>query len=672
MTPTKLLLGQILIVFAIVIAGVWSATQWAAAMLGYQAQLGAPWLVLFGCPVYRPWQLFPWWYAYDAYAPPVFDRAGMLAGASGFMGCAAAVIGSLWRARQNRLVTTYGSSRWATKREIETAGLFRAAGVFLGRQGNRYLRHDGPEHVMAFAPTRSGKGVGLVVPTLLSWTGSAVIHDIKGENWQLTAGWRATFSHCLLFNPTDPRSARYNPLLEVRKGPDEVRDVQNIADILVDPEGALERRSHWEKTSHSLLVGAILHVLYAEEEKTLARVATFLSDPQRSFAHTLRRMMATNHLGTAEHPQVHPVVASAAREVLNKSENERSGVLSTAMSFLGLYRDPVVAATTAACDWRISDLVDAERPVSLYLVIPPSDISRTKPLVRLVLNQIGRRLTERLEGDPKKSRKFQLLMMLDEFPALGRLDFFETALAFMAGYGIRAYLIAQSLNQISKAYGENNAILDNCHVRIAFSSNDERTAKRISDALGTATELRAQRNYAGHRLSPWLSHVMVSRQETARPLLTPGEVMQLPSADELVLVSGLAPIRAKKLRYYEDRNFTARVFSAPVLADDGYADKPTPRPDDWGDQVRGPHLRLAAVDGEETLSDDEGGVQQQRHPGLPEEGVSKPIASEQDDLFGLVEDDSDVVADKRVMDRISQAYGVNEGSDPHDDLLPGF
>ncbi|TIX69560.1 MAG: conjugal transfer protein TraG, partial [Mesorhizobium sp.] len=105
-------------------------------------------------------------------------------------------------------------------------------------------------------------------------------------------------------------------------------------------------------------------------------------------------------------------------------------------------------------------------------------------------NQIGRRLTERLEGDPKKSRKHQLLMMLDEFPALGRLDFFETALAFMAGYGIRAYLIAQSLNQISKAYGENNAILDNCHVRIAFSSNDERTAKRISDALGTATELR--------------------------------------------------------------------------------------------------------------------------------------------------------------------------------------
>src|SRR3546814_8371926 len=125
--------------------------------------------------------------------------------------------------------------------------LFRSAGVCLGRLEGQYLRHDGPEHIMAFAPTRSGKCVGLVVPTLLSWTGSAVIHDIKGENWQLTACWRARFSNALMFNPTDLTSARYNPLLEVRRGPNEVRDVQNIADILVDPEGALEKRGHWEK-----------------------------------------------------------------------------------------------------------------------------------------------------------------------------------------------------------------------------------------------------------------------------------------------------------------------------------------------------------------------------------------------------------------------------------------
>lgn len=674
MTPTKLLIGQIAVVFAIVILGVWAATQWCADMLGYQARLGSPWFVLFGWPVYEPWKLFEWWYFYEAYASEIFSKAGLLAAVSGFLGCLAAIIGSLWRARQSRLVTTYGSARWATLREIEKAGLFRPAGVFLGQYEGRYLRHDGPEHVMAFAPTRSGKGVGLVVPTLLSWIGSAVIHDIKGENWQLTAGWRSKFSHSLLFNPTDLRSARYNPLLEVRKGPDEVRDVQNIADILVDPEGALERRNHWEKTSHALLVGAILHVLYAEEEKTLARVATFLSDPRRSFAATLRRMMATNHLGTAETPQVHPVVASAAREVLNKSENERSGVLSTAMSFLGLYRDPTVAATTATCDWRIADLMDAQHPVSLYLVIPPSDISRTKPLVRMILNQIGRRLTERLEGDPKKRAKHKLLMMLDEFPALGRLDFFETALAFMAGYGIRAYLIAQSLNQISKAYGENNSILDNCHVRIAFSSNDERTAKRISDALGTATEQRAMRNYAGHRLAPWLSHVTVSRQETARPLITAGEVMQLPPADELVLVSGLAPIRAKKLRYYEDGNFTKRVLPAPKLDHGGYADKPEARADDWGRQIREPDRRLTAVEKAEVVAPDEGGMQQQRHPGLGE-GTAKPTTPEQVELPNLFDEEPGNAADKKMIKRSatsSRVYGVNEAMGPDRNLLDGF
>ncbi|MFA4994126.1 MAG: conjugal transfer protein TraG [Bdellovibrionales bacterium] len=666
MSPAKLLIGQIVVVFTIVILGVWAATEWCADMLGYQIWLGLPWRKLFGWPIYEPWKLFDWWYHFEAYAPQVFDKAGMLAGMSGFMGCAGAIIGSLWRARQSHLVTTYGSSRWATIKEIRKSGLFCSAGVFLGRLNEAYLRHDGPEHVMAFAPTRSGKGVGLVIPTLLSWTGSAVIHDIKGENWQLTAGWRSTFSYALLFNPTDPRSARYNPLLEVRKGPNEVRDVQNIADILVDPEGALERRNHWEKTSHSLLVGAIMHVLYAEEEKTLARVATFLSDPKRSFANTLRRMMSTNHIGTAENPKVHPVVASAAREVLNKSENERSGVLSTAMSFLGLYRDPTVAETTSVCDWRIADLMDAEHPVSLYLVIPPSDISRTKPLVRLILNQIGRRLTERLEGDPKKHHAHQLLMMLDEFPALGRLDFFETALAFMAGYGIRAYLIAQSLNQISKAYGENNAILDNCHVRIAFSSNDERTAKRISDALGTSTELRSQRNYAGHRLAPWLSHVMISRQETARPLLTLGEVMQLPPTDELVLISGLLPIRAKKLRYYEDENFKTRISPAPELGEQGYVDKPKPRMDDWTGQIRGIDNRLD--DNEEdnkkdsSNSNDEG-MQQQRHPGLPEEEKYKAPEPEQENQPESSKEE-DVVTNRNFINKASsnaRAYGINNG-----------
>ncbi|MGI2228963.1 conjugal transfer protein TraG [Burkholderia vietnamiensis] len=658
------LFGQIAVVFGIVIAGVWAATQWTAAALGYQLRLGSPWFDLLNTPVYHPWRLFEWWFLYDGYAPRVFDKGGAIAGGSGLVAVLVAIAMSVWRSRQSRRVTTYGSARWATADDIRKAGLDQPAGVFLGLHARQYLRHEGPEHVLTFAPTRSGKGVGLVIPTLLSWPASAVIHDIKGENWAITAGWRARFSHCLLFNPTDAKSAAYNPLLEVRRGAHEVRDVQNIADILVDPEGALERRNHWEKTSHALLVGAILHVLYAGEDKTLRGVANFLSDPACPFELTLHRMMTTRHLGDAPHP----VVASAAREVLNKSDNERSGVLSTAMSFLGLYRDPTVAEVTSRCDWRIADLIAAEHPVSLYLVVPPSDISRTKPLVRLILNQIGRRLTESLDGSDGIARRHKLLLMLDEFPALGRLDFFETALAFMAGYGIRSFLIAQSLNQIDKAYGQNHSILDNCHVRVTFATNDERTAKRISETLGTATELRAQRNYAGHRLSPWLGHLMVSRQETARPLLTPGEVMQLPPDDAVVMVSSVAPIKAKKLRYYTDANFKRRVLPPPVLSAGRYADAPPLRPDDWSALAIPTVPAAPATEVPEgfAASADDGGPR--RQPELSEVAEYHPEPASTANDLALLDDDDLPLPLPRQLDPAMQRTARLASLDPDDGL----
>ena len=641
MSSTKLLWGQICAALGIVLVTMWTATQWIAWKLGFQPQLGPPWFELVGrIPIYYPPAFFWWWLVYDAYAPKIFMQGACIAASGGILSMVVAFGMSIWRAREAKTAATYGSARWATASEIRAAQLTGPDGVVLGRLGRHYLRHNGPEHVLCFAPTRSGKGVGLVVPTLLTWPGSCVVHDIKGENWNLTSGFRARHGRVLLFDPTNRRSAAYNPLLEVRRGEWEVRDVQNIADVLVDPEGALEKRNHWEKTSHSLLVGAILHVLYADEDKTLAGVANFLSDPKRRIEATLDAMMSTPHLG-ASGP--HPVIASAARELLNKSENERSGVLSTAMSFLGLYRDPVIAQVTRHCDWCIRDLVEGKQPASLYLVVPPSDISRTKPLIRLILNQIGRRLTEDLEA---QSRRHRLLLMLDEFPALGRLDFFELALAFMAGYGLKSFLIAQSLNQIEKAYGPNNSILDNCHVRVCFASNDERTARRVSDALGMATELRAMKNYAGHRLSPWLGHLMVSRQETARPLLTPGEVMQLPPDDELVLVSGCSPIWAKKARYFEDERFRDRIV--PPVKLHAASVPPDMRNDDWSG-LRKPIVNIAkpelTVQSEtaETI-DDQANSGIRREPELlqHEEVISEPGPAKAEFEFADDETDDEV------------------------------
>ena len=311
MTPTTILWGQMLAALLAVLGGVWGATEWTAWRLGFQPALGPAWFDLAGLPVYQPEAFFIWWYGFDAYAPEVFLEGAGFASAGGVLAVVVAIAGSIRRARQVK-VTSFGSAHWAGAEEVREAGLTGGAGVFLGRFGRDHLRHEGPEHVLCFAPPRSGKGVGLVVPTLLAWPHSVIVHDIKGENWGLTAGWRSRFSHALLFDPTNPLSAAYNPLLEVRRGEWEVRDVQNIADVLVDPEGALERRNHWEKTSHSLLVGAILHVLHAEPEKTLAGVAGFLSDPARPIDKTLRVMMTTPHLGERG---VHPVVAQTAREL---------------------------------------------------------------------------------------------------------------------------------------------------------------------------------------------------------------------------------------------------------------------------------------------------------------------------------------------------------------------
>jgi len=260
--------------------------------------------------------------------------------------------------------------------------------------------------------------------------------------------------------------------------------------------------------------------------------------------------------------------------------------------------------------------------------------------------------------------------MLDEFPALGRLDFFESALAFMAGYGLKSFLIAQSLNQIEKAYGPNNSILDNCHVRVCFASNDERTARRVSDALGMATELRAMKNYAGHRLSPWLGHLMVSRQETARPLLTPGEVMQLPPDDELVLISGCSPIRAKKARYFEDERFRERLMPPVKLG--GVAELRSRR-NDWS----GVHLATADVkeirttdslrSGNSAADHANSGIR--REPELPqhEEVAPEPAPAKPEFDFADEEPDDEV---QRAMTLRKQAANIarQAAMDPDDGL----
>jgi len=295
--------------------------------------------------------------------------------------------------------------------------------------------------------------------------------------------------------------------------------------------------------------------------------------------------------------------------------------------------------------------------------LSPFDLKRAVAMIESSPDEMPT-LTEDLHA---KERKHRLLMMLDEFPALGRLDFFESALAFMAGYGIKSFLIAQSLNQIEKAYGANNSILDNCHIRVSFATNDERTAKRVSDALGTATEMKAMRNYAGHRLSPWLGHLMVSRSETARPLLTPGEVMQLPATDEIVMVAGAAPIRAKKARYYEDARFKERVLPQPNPQTPGR----TSRTDAWSTlTTQEPDAALMAE--MEKAGSDQANSGLRREPELPDHvAIAKETTDQKpaEEFAALLDEEpEDVARQRQALRRQMTGVARQVSLDPNDGM----
>jgi type IV secretion system protein VirD4 len=548
-----------------------AGTQTVAAHHAYNSRLlGAPLFWLQDTAIYAPWRGLQWGSSLSIHKESAqfgYMLTLIGVGLGLVLGLAARyfVGGSATPARSN----IYGDAAFATQKEIKQMGLLgQGRGVFLGKTAKgEYLRHNGPEHYAIIAPTRSGKGAGIVVPTLLTWRDSCIVYDLKEENFQRTAGERSQFSDILYFNPNSRATTRFNPLLEIRRGDFEVRDAQNIANMIIEPDRP-GSHDHWIRTGNSLLTAAILHVLYAapEKEKNLAGVAALLSRPDKTLTQTLEEMLHTKHMKdeSGRPTKPHPGVVQAVRDVLNKSGDDRSSVVSTVMGYLALYRDPLLAKATEASDFSVQDLVNGDRPKSLYMVIPAGDIDRLRPVIRLIVNLICRRLTEQAVKGEKRDQehKHKLLLMLDEFPALGRLEFFESALGFLAGYGLKAMLVAQSLAQLKQVYGERSSILDNTHVRVFFRPETIETAEYISKTLGQTTISYKTRSESGKKGSPWFSSINDSVHYSSRQLLTPREVMELPDDEAFVLVGGGRPIRAKKIRYFDDGSFIPLLTKA--------------------------------------------------------------------------------------------------------------
>jgi len=560
-------------------------TQYLAGLTHYHPALGKPWIG----HVYHPFAWMLWQCQYYPLAKHRFDTLDGLSVGGYFL----ILFGfTLMRGNSKRNLALerqalHGSAHWADKAVIQQTGLLQGEqGVYVGawtdeRNKLHSLRHTGPEHIAAIAPTRSGKGVGLVVPTLLNWEASCVIHDMKGELWALTAGWRSKSAKNRVFK-FDPAavsgSCSLNPLAEIRLRSDhEVADVQNLVTMLVDPDGR-GLNDHWSKTAHALLTGVILHVLYqSKTTPSLCDVATALSDPNRNIQ-TLYQDMLTGQ--AYPNAQAHPVVATVAREMLNREEMEQSSVLSSALSYLSLYRDPLIAKVTQTSDFTVTDLMNQERPISLYLVVRPADKDRLKPLMRLLLNQIVRGLTREPlcfeQGQAIPTYRHRLLLMLDEFPSLGKLDVFQEALAFISGYGIKAYLIMQDVSQLRAAYGSDETILSNCHIRIAYAPNKPETAEWLSKMTGTTTVTVDDISHSGKRFGFALDHVNQSQMTLARPLITPDECLRLPGALKeehtgqitqsgamLIFVAGHAPIYGTQPLYFKDPELKRRACIAP-------------------------------------------------------------------------------------------------------------
>ena len=593
---------------ASIVGGLQVATQYFAHTFNYQQALGSNFN-----SIYAPWSIIGWATKWHTQFPEQIQNAvtfGFTTAGVGLLITSISAVVAGNTAKANNYL--HGSARWADKKDIEAAGLLPRTptilervtgkavatqndGVYVGgwedEKGEfHYLRHSGPEHVLTYAPTRSGKGVGLVIPTLLSWPKSAVVTDLKGELWALTAGWRKKHANnkVLRFEPASSGGGvAWNPLDEIRIDTSaEVGDVQNLANLIVDPDGkGLE--SHWQKTSFALLTGVILHALYKARNEhttaTLPLVDQMLSDPNKNISELWEEMKTYKHINGTD---VHETVARAAQDMIDRPEEEAGSVLSTVKSYLVLYRDPIVSRNVSKSEFRIKDLMNHDNPVTLYIVTQPNDKARLKPLVRVLVNMIVRLLADKMSfknGRPVAHYKHRLLMMLDEFPSLGRLDIMQESLAFVAGYGIKCYLICQDINQLKSresGYGQDESITSNCHVQNAYPPNRVETAEHLSRLTGQTTVVKEQITTSGRRTSAMMGQVSRTIQEVQRPLLTPDECLRMPgpkksaagdievAGDMVVYVAGYPAIYGKQPLYFKDPVFSARAaIEAPTQSD---------------------------------------------------------------------------------------------------------
>jgi type IV secretion system protein VirD4 len=495
-----------------------------------------------------------------------------------------------------------------------------------------YLRDNSNKHLAVVAPTRSGKGIGLIVPTLLgSWDESVIVNDIKSENWGITSGYRKRMGQTVIkFEPTaaDGSSARWNPLDEIPIGTAlEVSMAQNVAHVLADYEGK-GKLDHWGQNAENVIMACVLHLKYAHfadpkhypSPPNLYDVASFLKinfieedeldkdgNPTgrkvinpKSFNDTLTALQDFEHVPDGgidieewdtkqceyvkrhfdpddlkelypkaqsldNNPNVHPIIYQTFQEINSKPANEGGSIISTANTALKEYLDPVLSMNTSISDFCIDDLMNYRKAVSLYLVTPPSDLLRLAPIFRMFFEMMvrhhAREIGTYVNGQARSKYKHKCLFLMDEFSSLGNLQSFAATLSYIAGYGMKAFLINQGLPQIYSIYGKDNQILMNCHLQIFYAPNDNETGAYAEKLLGTKTIITTSTSDSG-----FFTKKNYSRSETGRALLTSDEIKRL-GDKEIIVASGTPPVLTEKVKYFENDYFRKKLIQAPVVSD---------------------------------------------------------------------------------------------------------
>jgi type IV secretion system protein VirD4 len=453
----------------------------------------------------------------------------------------------------------HGAARWASEADLKQGGLRADRGVLLGRSGGRPLVFGGPEHVMLYAPTRTGKGVGVVIPNLLTWPDSVVVLDIKRENWTASAGYRAAHGQqVILFDPLDPegRTARFNPLGHIdRTDPVAVLDeLQRLAVMLFSAKGSGEH--FWDLAARTGFIG--VGALVAETPEVPFSLGTIYSELTAGDPRTrLPALVAARAEGGK------PVSSGCAKAIADfcaSSENTFAGVAQTITSRMGLWLNPRICAATDASDFDLRDLKRLR--MSLYLAVSPDNLARIAPLYALLTQQLIDLNTREL---PKAGQpNVLLLVVLDEFSKLGQAEVLAKAFSYVAGYGLRLLPVLQSPAQLRAEYGPDVAeeIMTNCGAEIVFAPKELKVAQDISERLGTWT-------YVGRSRSrpTLLSHGHRSTTESDQPraLMLPQELIGMSPNRLIVLRAGMPPVRGRKIVYWREKAFTVRVLAPPVV-----------------------------------------------------------------------------------------------------------